>query len=112
MGQEGVGYYPDVPMILPLDVVVPPDEYHLYRFTAKQWQLVAEFAEDHAAKRARRQRNQDGSRKKKKPTRRQLAIRNLPDDMVKDDSAFIPKSATFGSRWWAPLGLQLQLQMF
>ena len=63
-GENGVGYHKDLPVFLPLDTLVPESDYHLYRFNAKQWQLVAEAAERHRTKRARRQRHADGKRKK------------------------------------------------
>ena len=70
----------DLPKILPLDTLVPETDYHLYRFNARQWQLVAEAAEACSIKRARRQRNADGTRKKKKPSRKKLAMKNFPDE--------------------------------
>ena len=73
--EDGVGYYRDLPKILPLEILVPESDYHLYRFNARQWQLVAEAAEVHRTKRARRQRHANGTRKKKKTTRRELASR-------------------------------------
>jgi len=36
-GADGVGYYRDVPRILPLDIMVPPNDYHLYTFNAAHW---------------------------------------------------------------------------
>ena len=40
-GADGVGYYRDVPRVLPLNVMVPPDDYHLYTFSAAQWSDIA-----------------------------------------------------------------------
>ena len=96
LGQEGVGYYLDVPVGLALDTLIPQDEFDLYRFNAAQWRDVAEIAEAQVAKRARRQRTEDGKRKKKKhPTRRKLAIDNLPDDTRDDDTDFVPPPLRF-----------------
>jgi len=104
-GDDGVGYYLDLPKILPLDSLVPETDYRIYRFNARQWQLVAEAAEMHSIKRSRRRRNADGTRKKKKPSRRKPAMKHLPDELPKDDSTVVPMSGTLGSRWWQKLGL-------
>ena len=83
LGADGVGYYLDVPAALSLDTLVPQEDFHLYRFSAQQWRDVAYIAAEFRTRRARRQRKQDGTRKKPKRTRRQAAMKNLPDDFSK-----------------------------
>ena len=100
-GADGVGYYRDVPRILPLDIMVPPNDYHLYTFNAAQWSEIAWHA-DVVCKRARRQREANGKRKKKS-TRRQVAIAMLPDDP--SDKIDLPLSSTLQDRWWPKMGL-------
>ena len=95
IGDDGVGYHADVPPCLPLDLLVKPDEYHLYRFSAAQWQAVASHAEN--IKRARRQRLANGKRKKK-TTRRQIPIKKLPDDA--STPVEVALSSTLQDRWW------------
>jgi len=81
--------------------MVPPDDYHLYTFSAAQWSDIAWQANE-ASKRARRQRDLDGKRKKKK-SRRQVAIAMLPDDA--SDKLDMPPCSTLQFRWWPKLGL-------
>ena len=77
-----------------------PSEYHLYRFSAAQWQAVATQVE--STKRVRRQRLANGQRKKK-TTRRKVAIAKLPDDT--STPIEIALSSTLQDRWWAKQGL-------
>ena len=90
--------------IINLDWLIPrelPDEYE---FSQEQLDDIAMLV-PYAIKRARRQRMPDGRRKKKAPSRRQTAIKNLPDTTRGEKPLDIPLESTLEDRWWPKHGL-------
>ena len=68
-GDDGVGYYREQKWVINLVDLIPPEVPDEYSFTKEQLDDL-DWLVPYAAKRARRQRTEDGKRKKKGPSRR------------------------------------------
>ena len=103
LGPDGVGYYSDLPKLLLLEPLLPPPSQpdDLANFA----QIAALVHQRIKPRRARRQRNKDGTRKKKKTkTRREAAIANWIDSNSAPP-CIIEQTATLHDRWWPSAGL-------